>query len=91
MATVNLSDVELAVRPSSSSSMDIRETSDTANDDYIRPGTFVKMKDWETYASKVLSESYKSMGMGPTNMTVQNFLSKIDRHGTAMVPAVPGL
>ena len=87
MATVNLSDVELAVRPSSSSSMDIRETSDTANDDYIRPGTFVKMKDWETYASKVLSESYKSMGMGPTNMTVQNFLSKIDRHGTAMVPA----
>lgn len=91
MTLISASDAELVTHDEQtpkSNTIDIRSLKSNANkDDYIRPGSFIKMSDWDKYASVVLSESFKSAGLGPTTATVSNFLSRLDRHGTALLPA----
>ena len=91
MTIISTSDAELVTHDETvpkNSTIDIRSVKSATNkDNYIRPGTFIKMSDWDRYASTVLSESFKSAGLGPTTATVSNFLSRLDRHGTALIPA----
>ena len=91
MTIISTSDAEQVTHDENtpaSSTLNIRAVkSAEVKDNYIRPGTFIKMSDWDKYASTVLSESFKSAGLGPTTATVSNFLSRLDRHGTALLPA----
>ena len=91
MTIISTSDAEQVTHDENtpaSSTLNIRAVkSAEIKDNYIRPGTFIKMSDWDKYASTVLSESFKSAGLGPTTATVSNFLSRLDRHGTALLPA----
>lgn len=91
MTIISTSDAEQVTHDENtpvSNTIDIRAVkSSEVKDNYIRPGTFIKMADWDKYAATVLSESFKSAGLGPTTATVSNFLSRLDRHGTALLPA----
>lgn len=60
----------------------------TAIDDYRMPGTFLKTSDetFQQYIDKILEESFRLMGQGRNSNILQNFMSRLDRHGTALVP-----
>lgn len=54
---------------------------------YTRPGTFFdNMDKWTTFGNAILNESYQSMGLGSSTNILQNFLSRIDRHGNRYIP-----
>lgn len=54
---------------------------------YGRPGSFFANSDnWTKFGNAILEESFKSMGSGGYTNVLQNFLSRMDRHGTALVP-----
>lgn len=57
-----------------------------ASDQYRRPGSFLSMQDIDAFMKKVLSESYRLSGQGTSENLMQNFLSRLDHHGTAIVP-----
>lgn len=54
--------------------------------DYRRLGTFVPYDASSKFLKRILQEAYLQMGHGLYTNTLQNFLSRLDRHGTAMVP-----
>ena len=62
------------------------ESSGPAVNQYRRPGSFLPTDALRKYAQKVLSESYRLMGHGSNTNILQNFLSRLDRHGTVIVP-----
>lgn len=41
---------------------------------------------YDTNAKNIINQSYKAMGAGNYDNIFQNFLSRLDRHGTALVP-----
>ena len=47
---------------------------------------FTDASDWTNFCNAVLNESFKSMGVGPYNNVMQNFLSRLDRHGNTYAP-----
>lgn len=54
---------------------------------YTRPGTFFQNADaWLSFGNAILTESSKSAGNGGYTNILQNFLTRLDRHGTAIVP-----
>ena len=54
---------------------------------YGTPGTFLHNAGLvKEFGEKILDASAKSMGNGAYNNSIQNFISKLDRHGTAYVP-----
>lgn len=50
------------------------------------PGTFLPTDALKKYSQRILSESYRLMGHGNDTNILQNFLSRLDRHGTVLVP-----
>lgn len=58
----------------------------TAYDTYRRYGSFLTQDDISEYLNGVLSEVYRLMGRGPSGNSIQNFLSRLDRYGNAIVP-----
>ena len=60
---------------------------DSTGSKYSRDGTlFANAANWQTFCNAVLNESFKSMGVGSSNNIMQNFLSRLDRHGNTYVP-----
>lgn len=53
---------------------------------YRRPGTFIPDAIASKYLAKLLDESFRLSGHGGMANTMQLFLSRLDRHGTALVP-----
>lgn len=54
---------------------------------YSTPGTFLTdTAKWKAFGEAILDAASRSMGNGGYNNTVQNFVAKLDRHGTAYVP-----
>lgn len=58
----------------------------TAWDNYRHLGSFLSSDALKDYFKFVLDESYRLAGMGTARNVTQNFLSRLDRHGTALVP-----
>ena len=55
---------------------------------YSRDGTlFANADNWQKFCNAVLDESFKSMGIGSSNNVLQNFLSRLDRHGNTYAPS----
>ena len=50
------------------------------------PGTFLPTDALRKYSQRILSESYRLMGHGNDTNILQNFLSRLDRHGSVLVP-----
>ena len=88
-ASISLSDLE-SILTETSGAKPLREPSitngGTAYDDYRRYGSFLSSDALKDYFNFVLDESYRLMGLGTSRNVLQNFLSRLDRHGTAMVP-----
>ena len=57
-----------------------------AYDNYKRPGSFVTQDDIKNLLQFVSDESFRLMGNGSGQNLTQNFLSRLDRHGTAIIP-----
>lgn len=59
-----------------------------AADNHRFLGSFLKptMDTFQQYIDKVLEESYRLVGQGRNSNILQNFMSRLDRHGTALVP-----
>ena len=58
-----------------------------ASDTYSRPGTFFSnATNWNNFGNTILNESYRSIGAGPHQNVMQNFLSRLDRHGNTYAP-----
>lgn len=58
-----------------------------ASNIYSRPGTFFSKADnWNNFGNTILNESYRSIGAGPHHNVMQNFLSRLDRHGNTYAP-----
>ena len=54
---------------------------------YNRPGTFFSNADvWNSFGNAILNESFRSSGIGPQQNIMQNFLSRLDRHGNTYAP-----
>ena len=66
--------------------MNLHKPDDTEYNDYRRLGTFVNYDAAKKFLQRILQEAYIQMGHGLYTNTLQNFLSRLDRHGTAMVP-----
>lgn len=58
----------------------------TAVNNYTWLGSLVKLDSAQKYIDRVLDESYRNMGFGSNSNILQNFMSRLDRHGTALVP-----
>lgn len=58
----------------------------TAYDTYRRYGSFLTQDDISDYLNGILSEAYRLMGRGPSGNSIQNFFSRLDRYGNAIVP-----
>lgn len=57
------------------------------NATYSRPGTlFTDVTNWKTFGNAILNESFRSTGIGPQGNIMQNFLSRLDRHGNTYAP-----
>lgn len=57
------------------------------NIQYGTPGTFLHNPTlWQQFAESILDASFRFMGNGGYNNTIQNFISKLDHHGSAYVP-----
>lgn len=57
------------------------------NTTYSRPGTlFTDVTNWKTFGNAILNESFRSTGIGPQGNIMQNFLSRLDRHGNTYAP-----
>ena len=57
------------------------------NATYSRPGTlFTDATNWKTFGNAILNESFRSTGIGPQGNIMQNFLSRLDRHGNTYAP-----
>lgn len=92
-SNINLSDIEDIYQQGTdvaSAANNIMEKSidhgGAAFDRYVRPGSFLYPDDTNEYFSSLLSESFRLMGAGPMENMHQNFLSRLDRHGTAYAP-----
>lgn len=57
-----------------------------AIDQYQRLGSFATPDAMNEYFTNILSESYRLAGSGRSDHVLQNFLSRLDRHGTAIAP-----
>src|SRR5574344_1622696 len=66
----------------------LSDLDDTLNKDkYSRPGTFFSdAGNWKNFGNAVLNESVRSAGVGPHKNIMQNFLSRLDRHGNTYAP-----
>ena len=54
---------------------------------YNRPGTFFSnAASWNNFGNAILSESFRAIGLGPQQNIMQNFLSRLDRHGNTYAP-----
>lgn len=57
-----------------------------AVDNHRRLGSFTRLTSCEKYINRILEESYRLVGQGRPGNLLQNFLSRMDRHGIALVP-----
>lgn len=66
----------------------LSDLDDTLNTDkYSRPGTFFSdAGNWKNFGNAILNESFRSAGVGPHKNIMQNFLSRLDRHGNTYAP-----
>lgn len=64
----------------------LSDNSNTEQDQYRLPGAFCPMATIKEFALSVLNQSYQYVGQGSRTNMLQNFFSRIDRHGTAMAP-----
>ena len=65
----------------------IQSKGEVPSDKYTRPGTFFdNTADWVKFGNAILTESFQSMGTGSNTNILQNFLSRLDRHGNTYVP-----
>ena len=63
------------------------ETGGIPTSTYNRPGTFFdNTASWVKFGNTILNESFQSMGTGSNTNILQNFLSRLDRHGNTYVP-----
>lgn len=75
LSGVNLTDIDDLVS---------YKSSDVA---YATPGTFLHNDaKWKAFAENILDASFRFMGNGSYNNSIQNFISRLDRHGTAYTP-----
>lgn len=58
----------------------------TAMDNHRWLGSFTRLSSTQKYVNKILEESYRLMGQGKQGNILQNFLSRLDRHGSALIP-----
>lgn len=100
-SNVNIADIEDYLTSNASGSITFnnpqngnRDTSDTLSvnaggrsyDQYRNLGSFISSDMFKKYTQKILDESYRISGQGRQGNVMQNFLSRLDRHGTAFVP-----
>lgn len=54
---------------------------------YNKPGTFFSdAANWNNFGNAILNESFRAIGLGPQRNIMQNFLSRLDRHGNTYAP-----
>lgn len=86
----SLLDIEDLLKDTEIRPEDLRATSvnagGSATDQYVRPGTFLPTDVANAFLKEIANESLKYAGGGATENILQNFLSRIDRHGTVLVP-----
>lgn len=73
----SLADIEDKLNDSSTSTSNI----------YNKPGTFFSdAANWKYFGNAILNESFRAVGLGPQRNIMQNFLSRLDRHGNTYAP-----
>lgn len=87
---ISFADIEEKLTNNSSGGGNMRDLAagygGTAFDQYRRPGTFVPSDAFNEYAAFIASESMRYVGAGANTNIIQNFLSRIDRHGNSYYP-----
>lgn len=87
---ISLADIEDLLTSNDIGNDDIRSLSlssgGQAYDQYRRPGSFLPSQVLKKYTNKVLDEAFRLMGQGGHENILQNFLSRLDRHGTVITP-----
>lgn len=90
ISLLDLEDVAADQYDTNDTSMGVRSLSPTAGgkatDNYRHLGSFTRLSSVQKYIDKVLEESFRLMGQGKKSNILQNFLSRLDRHGSALVP-----
>ena len=64
----------------------VRSSSNNISDEYDRMGSFLPREEFNKFLELIENESLKMAGWGPRDNVFQNFVSKLDRFGTALVP-----
>ena len=54
--------------------------------DYKRYGSFLTDSEVQSYFNHIVNEAFKSSGYGGSENVIQNFLTRLDRFGTTLVP-----
>lgn len=61
--------------------VNLRDSSGEAIDRYKPVGSFLDSENWKKYLAAIGDMAYRYSGFGPYEHTLQNFLSRLDRHG----------
>lgn len=56
------------------------------SDQFRKPGTFFEPKDFSDFLNYINNIGYYLSGFGGQGNIIQNFLSRLDRHGTVLTP-----
>lgn len=55
-------------------------------DTNIEPTNFRNSDNWKSFCSDILNQSFINTGLGSSTNIMQNFLSRLDRHGNMYAP-----
>lgn len=90
ISLLDLEDIVADQYDTNDTSLGVRSLSADAGgkttDNYRHLGSFTQLTSVQKYIDKVLEESFRLMGQGKKGNILQNFLSRLDRHGSALVP-----
>lgn len=65
----------------------LNDSSISTSNIYNKPGTFFSdAANWNNFGNAILNESFRAIGLGPQRNIMQNFLSRLDRHGNTYAP-----